>query len=211
MLPIKINPKKLNADPPIEGFVQGYVLDFHTIMQTTSNDPYFYTHTQRTPLGELLYQLKYDSTQTSEQRSIIATEIVNILKTFIDDNWKSTHIPRIDCIVPSPPSIMRQIQPVQLLADMLAKKLSLPVEHALHKDGDIQSMKIIEDFEDRKIALARTVKGKSNLVEGKCILLLDDVFESGSTLRCCIDVLMKNCGAAAVLALVLTRTKSRRL
>jgi len=44
-------------------------------------------------------------------------------------------------------------------------------------------------------------------VKAKSILLLDDLIESGATLRRAAEVLLKDGGAGAIYALVLTRTK----
>ena len=58
-----------------------------------------------------------------------------------------------------------------------------------------------------KKLLAEAIQAGSDDVRGKCILLVDDLIESGSTLRRAAEVLLKDAGARAVYALVLTRTK----
>ena len=208
MVEIIIHPKKLNPDPPISGFLEGYVLDLHSTSMASSADPYFPTSSQRTPLGELLYQLKYDKARSNDQRSRIAAQIVDILKKVIKNKWNSH---QIHCIVPSPPSLKREIQPVQLLARNLAESLSLPVEDVLYKVGNVKSMKDIEDYESRKDSIAHTLKGRENSISNKTVLFLDDIFDSGCTLRRSIEVLIKNCRARAVLVLVLTRTQNQWL
>jgi phosphoribosylpyrophosphate synthetase len=55
--------------------------------------------------------------------------------------------------------------------------------------------------------LAEAIQVGKDDVSGKCILLFDDLIESGSTLRRAAEVLLKDAGARAVYALVLTRTK----
>jgi phosphoribosylpyrophosphate synthetase len=55
--------------------------------------------------------------------------------------------------------------------------------------------------------LAEAIQAGRGDVRGKSILLVDDLIESGSTLRRTAEVLLKEGGARAVYALVLTRTK----
>lgn len=51
----KINPIKLPPRP----WVDGYVLDYHTVSSTPTGDPYYRFDTKRTELGELLFRMKY--------------------------------------------------------------------------------------------------------------------------------------------------------
>ncbi|MGH9740206.1 MAG: hypothetical protein ACRD4Q_16475 [Candidatus Acidiferrales bacterium] len=54
MTAVKTNPMRLASGP----WVDGFVLDYHTISSTPTGDPYYRFDTKRTPLGELLYQTK---------------------------------------------------------------------------------------------------------------------------------------------------------
>ena len=60
---------------------------------------------------------------------------------------------------------------------------------------------------ERHSALADAIQSGKTDVAGKSILLFDDLIESGSTLRRVASVLLDNCGAISVYALVLTRTR----
>ena len=68
-------------------------------------------------------------------------------------------------------------------------------------------MKNIDDWAERQRLLAEAVQAGKDDVRGKSILLVDDLTESGSTLRRSAEVLLGDAGARAVYALVLTRTK----
>jgi predicted amidophosphoribosyltransferase len=74
------------------------------------------------------------------------------------------------------------------------------------KRGD-KPLKNIDDWSERQRVLAEAVQAGGNDVKGKSILLFDDLIESGSTLRRAAEVLLRDGGARAVYALVLTRTK----
>lgn len=194
MAVVKCNPMKLAPTP----WVEGYVLDYHTISSTPTADPYYRFDTKRTDLGELLYRFKYRSAGTTALNDIVDTAEQFVL------GWK----PPIECIVPAPASVTRAAQPVVEIARGLAGRLRLPViEGAVVKVKTTAQMKNIDDWAERQRLLAEAVQAEKHDVRGKSILLVDDLTESGSTLRRTAEVLLRDAGARAVYALVLTRTK----
>jgi len=94
------------------------------------------------------------------------------------------------------------------IARELAARLGiLTCEHAVVKVSPTSQMKNIFDWVQRKTVLAEAIRKGEGEVQNKCILLFDDLTESGSTLRRVAEVLLEDSGASAVYALVLTRTK----
>ena len=194
MAVVNTNPMKLPPKP----WVEGYVLDYHTVSSTPTGDPYYRFDTKRTELGELLFRLKYRA-----GGSDVLADIVDTAEQFVG-GWK----PPIDCVVPAPPSLTRKTQPAVEVARGLAARLRIPVlEDAIVKVKTTPQMKNIDDWSERQRVLAEAVQAGQNDVKGKSILLFDDLIESGSTLRRAAEVLLKDCGAGALYALVLTRTK----
>jgi len=183
---------------PPTPWVEGYVLDYHTISSTPTGDPYYRFDTKRTDLGELLYRFKYRSA------GIVAlNDILDTVEQFVR-GWK----PPIECIVPAPASVGRKAQPVVEIARGLAARLRLPVfEDAVAKIKATTQMKNVDDWAERQRLLAEAVQVGKDDVKGRSILLVDDLIESGSTLRRASDVLLWDGRARAVYALVLTRTK----
>ena len=109
--------------------------------------------------------------------------------------------------MPAPPSRFRNPQPVVEIAKGLAARLGLPIrEDALVKATPTPQMKNIERSEREKILRQAIQAGPANLT-GRSALLVDDLIQSGSTLRRAAEVLLEDCGARAVYALVMTRTK----
>jgi len=191
---VKLNPMKL---APLSG-VEGFVLDYHTISSTPTGDPYYRFDTKRTDLGELLFRLKYRSAGTAA-----LYDIVDTVERFVR-GWN----PPIECIVPAPASLTRKAQPSVEIVRGLAARLSLPVfEGAVAKVKATPQMKNIDEWTERQRLLAEAIQVGTDDVRGKCILLVDDLIESGSTLRRVAEVLLKDAGARAVYVLVLTRTK----
>ena len=194
MAVVNINPMKLPPRP----WVEGYVLDYHTVSSTPTGDPYYRFDTKRTELGELLFRLKYRA-----GGSAVVTDIVDTAEQFVG-GWK----PPIDCVVPAPPSLTRKTQPAVEVARELAARFRLPVfEDTVIKVKASPQMKNIDDWSERQRVLAEAVQAGRNDVRGKSILLFDDLIESGSTLQRAAEVLLKDGAARAIYALVLTRTK----
>ena len=134
---------------------------------------------------------------------MVVADIVDTTEQFVG-GWK----PTIECVVPAPPSLTRNTQPAVEVTRELAARLRLPVfEDAVVKVKTTPQMKNIDDWSERQRVLAEAVQAGRNDVKGKSVLLFDDLIELGSTLRRAAEVLLKDGGARAVYALVLTRTK----
>ena len=192
MAVVRTNPMKL-----LGPWVAGYVLDYHSVSATPTGDPYHPFEMKYTELGSRLYQFKYRSD------SSVVADIVETAEHFLKESGIT-----IECVVPAPPSMRRASQPVVDLARELAKRLGVPVcENAVVKVKETPSMKNIPDWFERQRVLGEAVKAGPGDVKGKTVLLLDDLVESGSTLRRAADVLLKDRAAAAVYALGLTRTR----
>lgn len=191
---VPIRPMRLAPKP----WVEGYVLDYHTVSSTPTGDPYYRFDTKRTELGERVFQLKYRSGAAA-----VLADIVDTAENFIRE-WK----PPVECIVPAPASLNRKSQPVIEIAKELANRLKSPIhESAVRKVKATSQMKNIDDWAERQAVLREAVQAGDADVRGKIVLLVDDLIESGSTLRRAAEVLLSDGSAKAVYALVLTRTK----
>lgn len=191
MARVDINPE------PIHGpWVDGFVLDRHVV----SARPIGYVgehmqfDTTRTALGELVYQLKYRNGQPGD---IIETAVA-----FVRETWRD----RINCVVSAPPSLHRSRQPALLLGDGIAHRLSASFRPAaVVKEIATQQMKNVPPYE-RAPLLAAAIQAGTESVQGKSVLIVDDLWDTGSTLRRMAEVL-NGMGAAQMRALVMTRTK----
>ena len=92
-----------------------------------------------------------------------------------------------------------------LLAEEMGKKHKLPVNFSLLKrcNFTLTQTGLNKAEREKNIKGAFTVTDK-NKIAGKCIILVDDVFTTGSTINECARVLMK-AGAQKVAALTLSR------
>jgi competence protein ComFC len=195
---VSFNPKKIPGR-----WRDGYSLDFHTISSVYVGDDEFGNpqfDTQRSEIGELLFQLKYRSDQTKVQA------IVEAAASFFG-RWQ----PGVDVIVPVPPSRSRSVQPVLLLADALSRQVGLPtVTDAVKRTGGAQELKNVYDYNERINLLAGAHTIDASKVRGHRVLLFDDLFRSGATMNAITSALYDQAAVAEVFALTITRTRSHR-
>lgn len=195
---IKISPKRIRGH-----WDDGYALDFHTVRSDYVGDdeyghPQF--NTTRTPIGELLYRLKY-----SRDESVIEA-IVTTAGGFVREKLWS-----IDLVTPVPPSRARSFQPVVALARRLAEDLKVAFcGGCVVKVRDIPELKNIFDFDERTRLLNGAFQVDRSKVEGKRILLFDDLYRAGATIDAVSSELRKSGKAVGIQALTLTMTRRRR-
>ena len=93
-----------------------------------------------------------------------------------------------------------------LIAEGVAKSFGVPkLTNAVEKTTATQQMKNVP-IHEREPLLAEAIQPGTDSVQNRRILLVDDLWETGSTLRRVAEVLMKM-GASEVRALAMTRTK----
>jgi predicted amidophosphoribosyltransferase len=181
----------------------GKAYDLHTVSSThLGTDEYGNDRfdNQRSEMGELVYQLKY------RRDSSTVGKIVALLDVF-------KNIESFDYIVPIPPTNKsRPIKPVELIAIELGKRRNVTVvTDVLTNDGN-EELKGITDPVARNELLEEALKlnVSGNKFQGKKILLVDDLYRSGSTLRVATDLFYKQGNAAHVSVLTMTKTRSNR-
>jgi len=194
-VPISTQPMRIPGS-----WKEGYVLDYHTKSSDfVGYDEYGHPRfdTVRTEVGDLLYRLKYKG------RKDTLEELVTVSAAFIR-GWG----PPIDAIVPVPPSRVRAIQPVLLLATGLAKELDLPVRDIVQREKSPKQLKDVFDYHERIKLLENVHNVTSTTVRGKSVLLVDDLYRSGATLNAVTEVLRTKGKVSAVYAFAPTRTRS---
>jgi predicted amidophosphoribosyltransferase len=179
---------------------EGYVLDYHTrrsdfLGYDEFGHPRF--DTARTEVGDLLYRLKYKG-QTSPLDDLIAVAVDFLRK------WA----PPVDVIVPVPATRKRKVQPVLELATRLAKELQIPLMDVIQRKQSPRELKNVFDFHERIKLLEGTHDVASDVVSGRSVLLVDDLYRSGATLNAVTDVLYQKGGVSAVYVFAPTRTRS---
>jgi competence protein ComFC len=180
----------------------GWAFDIHTLSsQHLGQDEYGHDRyeNKRSDMGELVYQLKY------QHDSSVVNKIVDLLyDAFILDD--------VDVVIPIPPSKTRAIQPVYAVATELGKRAGIVVYlDVLEKSNGNQELKGILDPDERQEALKNSMHiTKKHDLSGKRILLIDDLYRSGSTLKVATELLYSEAGAKEVDVITMTKTRSNR-
>ena len=181
---------------------KGFAYDVHTldsVYMGADEQGYDHWETTRSEMGELIYQLKY-------QGDISAlNKIIDLLSIF-------KGLDTMQAIVPVPASKKRKIQPVYLIATALGNKLAVPVFlDALEQQANGQELKNITDPNERESILRERIKWTQKYsFTGQNILLIDDLYRSGSTLKIATEVLYQQAKAKGVFVLTMTKTRKKR-
>lgn len=181
----------------------GFAYDLHTLsseyLGQDANGRDRYNNT-RSEMGELVYQLKYQHDESVVKRIVDLLESISAFK-------------KIDIVVPIPPSNKhRAHQPVYSVATEFATRLGLSVYlDVLDKSKGSQELKAIEGTKERIKELKKTMEIVNTYdISGKNILLLDDLYRSGSTLNVATELLYSEANVKDVYVLTMTKTRSNR-
>jgi len=177
---------------------KGYAYDIHTVQSIFLGvDDFGHNHfsNQRSEMGELVYQFKYNNNNEC------LSKIINTLKTI-------KGIEQFDYIIPVPSSKQRSTQPVDAIASALGQAYNVPVLiNFFQKKGS--EIKSISDPVDRYNSLINNITIINKIdISNKNILLVDDLYRSGTTLNACCDLLKKQAKVKDVCVLTMTKTKN---
>jgi predicted amidophosphoribosyltransferase len=116
--------------------------------------------------------------------------------------------PKVDLVVPVPPSKPRAVQPLFQIANEMGRILHLPVDTtSVRKTKATPELKNVNHAERLALLVgAHAVDGSA--LAGQRILLFDDLYQSGATLNAIGRVLKEVGGVSAVFAFALTRARS---
>lgn len=194
-MPFQTNPMKIPGS-----WKGGYVLDYHTKSSDfVGYDEYGHPQftTVRTPVGDLLYQLKYKGQKTA------LAKLVSVAAEFVR-GWG----PPIKAIVPVPPSRPRSSQPVMLIAQGIGALLGVPIHDVVRKAPTAKELKNVFDYHERLKLLENAYSVSSTGLQGKAVLLVDDLYRSGATLNAVAAALTSQGKVSEVYAFCPTRTRS---
>lgn len=182
----------------------GWALDFHIIASDfIGYDPFGNAQfdTKRSELGEQLYQLKY----RSDRQRVPA--LCDAVVTFVRQQNLV-----VDLVVAVPPSNeSRSVQPLAEIAKAVAAVLGAPfAPDAVRKIKRTEQLKDVKEFSERAKLLAGVFQADPGTIDGKRVLLLDDLYRSGATLTAVAQEIVKNGHPASLHVIALTKTGKRR-
>jgi competence protein ComFC len=199
---MKSNPIKINGN-----WNDGYALDKHSISSypvgiNEHGHTEFYT--TRTELGDSIYKLKYNKLNTDEKINSVLNDITDTATAFILQNWGI----KIDAIIPMPPSVPRSTQPVFLIARELGKKLNIPVFYNVVERLNSNQIKNLSQVEKGLLTYASFVKKNHNFSEPVNILLIDDLYSSGTSANLVSKILKTDSNINNIYFLSISKTKN---
>lgn len=177
--------------------LKGYALDIHTIKSSINDDGTF--DTIRTDIGDMLFNLKYKFDKSSIIK--ISEKCANLIK----------EIGVFDFIIPVPPSnLNRPFQPVYELAKTISDLTGIYSDLYYVTKISNEEIKTLDNSEDRLEILEKSIFVKDNRYKGKNILLFDDLYRSGDTLKVISEKLIKVGEVNSVVVLCVTKTRTKR-
>lgn len=112
--------------------------------------------------------------------------------------------------MPVPPSkAHRSVQPVIEVTKGISTRLGIPYSESLVKTKSTPELKNVFDYQKRQELLKEAFGIKNRELEGKDVLLFDDLFRSGATLNAITRVLYDSGRVKRVYVLTLTKTRSK--
>jgi predicted amidophosphoribosyltransferase len=100
---------------------------------------------------------------------------------------------------------------VLLVAEAIAQRLGVPcATNAVTKVRDVPELKNVYDFNERDRLLAGAHAIDKAQVEGRKVLLFDDLYRSGATMNAIASALYDSGAAADVFALTITKSRSNQ-
>lgn len=198
----------MNIDPKmiIGNWTHGWALDQHTLRSTSggsdsSMHPEF--DTERTELGDSLYKLKYRADMAQVE------PIARTVAVFIRNRSELSDIKAVLAVPPS--DTRRSFQPVQALAAGIGALLGLPApDDYLLKTKQTQPLKGVADKRTRRGELEGAFAVLDQRFADMHVLLFDDLFRSGETLKAVTAALLFQGDAAMVSVVTATSTRSNR-
>jgi predicted amidophosphoribosyltransferase len=193
---INISPKQIKGK-----WTLGYALDVHTLSsEYMGHNEYGHPQfdTKYSDMGQLLNRLKYKS-----DKSVLGIIIDTAVEFLNSKDWP------LDMIVPVPPSrSIRTFQPVMAVAKGISKSTGMKLcTDCVVKLKQTPELKNIYELKKRLEILMDAYHVVKQQVEGRNLLLFDDLYRSGATLNA-ITMSLKNEGKAEkVYALTLTKTR----
>lgn len=179
----------------------GWALDLHTISSVkNANGGFDNTYTD---IGYALNQLKYH--HSIEQLNYLGNQLIRFMNTRMVT-------PYLDVILPVPPSNQRDIQPVYEIAYLLAQGINKKIDfNFLLKNRSTSQLKSMQDPEERERELSGVFSLENpTIYQGKKVLLVDDLYRSGSTLKEITRVLYEQGEVSNVYVVTLTKTRVNR-
>lgn len=127
----------------------------------------------------------------------------SLLKKMLSLYGKKYRGIKFDLILYVPPTQSGDL--VKNFAMKFAQSIGVPISHGLVKTRSTQEQKMFQNVYNKRENIAGAFDIDSDLVKGKTILLLDDIYDSGATIKEVGGLLTKK-GARCIVPIVIAKT-----
>ena len=193
---VKINPVKL-----VGNWEEGYALDYSAekmeyLRENIFGYPSF--DIESTEIGKSLFEFKeLDDISKGWE---IAGVIVNFLKT----EWNI--LDKIDGIISAPTSKNLSSDPLYKLVKMIGLKLKIPFSTNFFSKLSPEEIRKLSDEEKMNI-LRNNIRKEKTLKNRGNILLIDDFYNTGTTLKCVTSLLKEDINLDSIFVLTVVINK----
>lgn len=196
---------EINLKPILGNWTHGWALDQHTVRSTGAPDSFVHPtfDTERTEIGEAIYKLKYRDDLSQVE------PIARVIGDFVRSRSELWDIKAILAVPPS--EWRRSFQPVEKVASRVGELLGLPApDDYLLKAKQTMPLKGITDKRRRRKELDDAFSVPDRRFADQHVLLFDDLYRSGETLKAVTGTLLVQGGVGMVSVITATSTRSNR-
>lgn len=145
-------------------------------------------------IGAALHRSKY------ENRGDFPDFLLKKTLSVFGKKFKGNHF---DIVMYTPPTKSGNL--VKNFAIKFARTINVPISHSLIKVRITQEQKIFQNSYSKQENISDAFDVDEDVVKGKCIVLLDDIYDSGATLKEIGKLLTKK-GAICIVPIVIAKT-----